>query len=314
MAECGLHATLSRTPNEPQFIGRATRSLWRGLMRCPCCDRRRVRTFSQRSGFQYFACSDCAAIFIDPEVLAKIEDGRSLVRYDDAYWAAELPAARERASGPCLARAAEALYYCRIPVTRFLDIGTGPGYFLDAVERYLPTSAGLFYGVEKFPPPVDQRSSSKRYIVGDLGELDPRFDAGICVEVLEHLTPKMVRKLFTDLAHVATPGAMFLFNTGLPDYVIHEDPAYLDPLVRGHIVSYSVKSLRRLLAGLPFTIRPIRGKTWAFCAELDPSGDWAEDVSQRIWSPRPENVAILDDPIMGSVLKILGRETVAAYL
>jgi len=280
---------------------------------CPCCNSTRIRPYTRRQAFDYFSCPRCGAIFIDPRLIEEIDAGKSLVTYDETYWANELPAARERAYGPCLARAAEVIYYCRVPIHRFLDIGTGPGYFLDAIERYLPGSP-IFYGSEKFPPPNEHRSRSSRYIVGNLGDVANRFEAGMCMEVLEHLTPAMVQALFSELLAVSIPGSLFLFNSGLAEYVRNEDPAYLDPASRGHIVSYTVEALTELLRGIPFTIRSIRGKSWAFCAERQPVEDPKEDITQRVWSPLPENIRILEDAAMGSVLKILGRESIRAYL
>jgi len=206
------------------------------------------------------------------------------------------------------------LYLCRSHVVEEQDIGTGPGYFLSAVEKYLPSRKSVFYGIEKFPPPEQYRVKSENYIIGNIASLPGKFDCGMCIEVLEHLTPNMVKTLFADLARISTPGALYIFNTGMPEYVLKENPAYLDPFNRGHIASYSVEAIKILAEKTGFTIFPIRGKTWAFVAEYMSKSNAREDITDRIWKPVESNLRILSDAEMGSVLKILGLETARAYL
>jgi spermidine synthase len=76
----------------------------------------------------------------------------SATNYQDLYWAKELLAAKSRASGVSIARAAEVFILARKQIKTFLDIGTGPGFFLDAILKYLPDSDATFLGVERFPP------------------------------------------------------------------------------------------------------------------------------------------------------------------
>jgi hypothetical protein len=259
----------------------------------------------------YFECSRCDFIFADTQVLEKADAGEFVREYDTSYWQMELASARERAFGPCMARLAETLLYSRIPVQRFVDIYTGPGFFLDAVQRYLPHVTDRFYGVELYPPPDEFRTKHPNYFVGDLASLEGKFQAGVCIEVLEHLTPRMAAKLAWDLAGISDPQALFLFNTGLVNYVKNEDPAYLDPFKRGHISIWSVSAARKVFEPAGFSVFPISGKTWAFIAEYE-SRDKAGPVNDRIWSPSPENKAILADPGNGSLLYVLGLDTARA--
>nr|WP_245204197.1 methyltransferase domain-containing protein [Ammoniphilus resinae] len=208
---------------------------------------------------------------------------------------------------------AEAFYYSRIPVHKFLDIGTGPGYFLDAVAKYLPNSKEKFYGIEKFPPKEQYYSQSKNYIIGDLCNLEIKFDAGMCIEVAEHLTPKMLKGLIKDLANISNKGALYIFNTGMPEYVLNEDLNYLDPLIRGHIASYSIKSIKILAEELGFSVFPLKGKTWAFVLEYLSQSSSEENIQDRIWSALNHNMNILSDKDMGTVLKVLGLDTSRAY-
>jgi hypothetical protein len=73
-----------------------------------------------------------------------------------------------------------------------------------------------------------------------LDSLESTFDAGVCIEVIEHLTPATLRTLVAQLAGRSRPGSLYLFNSGQPAFVEQEDPAYLDPHGRGHVVSYSI--------------------------------------------------------------------------
>ncbi len=280
---------------------------------CPICRHAAASRVTQVAGHAYFLCSGCGSISIEIETVERLDSGGSLVEYDENYWTNELPAARDRAFGPALARMAEAVHYSRIPIQRFLDVGSGPGFFLDAIARYLPSRIQHFFGVEKFPPPPPHRTNSANFIIGDVSELKFRVDGGICVEVVEHLTPKTLRAMLAALAGVSNPGSLFLFNSGLPEYVLKEDIAYLDPERRGHIVSYSLKAVRLLSRDLGFSVLPIPGKTWAYVLEFQSRATEREDIRSRIWSARPENLQLLTDPEMGSVLRILGLDTARAY-
>lgn len=279
---------------------------------CPVCNSKDITRIKKVRKFNYFQCLNCESIFLEKKYMKMVDEGKRIVHYDDTYWDFELYAAKLRAYGPCLARAAETFYYCRREIHAFLDIGTGPGYFLDAIAKYLPRHSHIFYGIEKFPPEESGRSEHENYLIGDISDMDLKFDAGICVEVVEHLTPTMLRGLFKDLAQVSNPQALYIFNTGLPSYVLNEDIEYLDPTKRGHVGSYSVKGINYLANQFGFTAYPIPGKTWAYCVEFQSNED-VDDMHKRLWKALPENLAKLEDPEMGSVLQILGRETAIAY-
>lgn len=285
-------------------------------VRCPCCGDRESAPHVEVGGFRYFTCLGCGAIFVHPDVLARIDGGEPVLRYDALYWHMEVEAAYGRSREAALARVAEVFYYARRPIERFIDIGCGPGYLLDSLSRLLPAAADRFYGVELFPPPEDQRTKHANYVTGEVGDLDGTFDAGCCIEVIEHLTPHMLSRLFRQLAEKSNPEAMYIFNSGQPDFVRNYDPGYIDPLRRGHIMSYSLKAVAELAGPHGFTVHPLAGKTYAFALErLSNRGSESgpgENLLDRIWKPIPENMRILDDPEMGSVLRILGLETARA--
>ncbi len=287
--------------------------------KCPVCGGRGVfyKLFSSgkyREEYTYYLCENCNCYFIDTSVLDRMDKGEFLIQYDESYWKTELTSAVARSYGPALARMAEAIHYARRPVEKFLDIGTGSGYFLDAIAAYLPEHKSIFYGVEKYPPEEGKTTESPNYFRSDYKDLNMKFDCGMCVEVIEHLTPKMLHGLLKDVAGVSNPGALYIINSGLSDYVAHEDPDYLDPFVRGHIISWSINGIKSICKDLGFSVFPIRGKTWAIAIEYKSTAPLNEDITDRIWSALSENLEILTSEKMGSVLKILGLESVRAYL
>ena len=280
---------------------------------CPVCDATDNPRFRDVDGVAYFDCAACGSLFADRALIDRIDAGQATRVYDDRYWQRELADARQRSFGSSLARVAEVLLYARIPVTHFVDVGTGPGFLLDALSYYLPSSQGRFCGVELFPPDEQHRSKHPNYRVGRLRDVALRFQAGSCIEVIEHLTPKMLRALAEDLAAVSDPQAIYIFNSGNPAYVRWEDPGYLDPHQRGHIMSYSHQALSSIFGPCGFTIFPLKGKNWAFVAEYASRSSPGADLADRIWSPAPENAAVLNDPQTGELMRILGIESARAY-
>jgi hypothetical protein len=247
--------------------------------------------------------------------MKEIDDGRQICPYDAHYWEAELAAARARAFGSALARVAEAVLYCRIPIERFIDIGTGPGYLLDSLSWVMPSSRALFHGVELFPPEPAWRTRHENYTIGSLASFSRPFQCGTCIEVVEHLTPRMLSSMARELAQVSAPGACYIFNTGLTDYVRLEDAGYVDPLRRGHISIWSATALGTVFAPHSFRVHPIPGKSWAVLVEYKyDSAPGSCAITDRIWTPCPENRKLLDDPETGSLMYVLGIDTARAYL
>lgn len=259
---------------------------------CPVCETGRSRWHASIDGYEYFHCGDCGSLHIDSATLDAIDAGSSTRKYDETYWVEELRSARERAGGESLVRAAEAILYARRRVQRFLDVGTGPGYLLDALARQFPGHASVFHGVELFPP--EEHSENPHYFIGSPGDLKGRFDAGVCVEVVEHLTPKMLRELARGLARISAPDSLWLFNTGMPDLVLTQDPGYLDPLRRGHIVSYGLPGIEHIFEPLGFRVSPVPGKNYAWLAEFQPT-EASPDFEWRIQNPLAENRKLLEE-------------------
>ena len=101
----------------------------------------------------------------------------------------------------------------------------------------------------------------------------------------------MLDKMLSDLAGASEPGSLWLFNTGMPDYVRTEDPRYLDPRHRGHIISYSLAGLAPYFEAHGFRVSALPGRSFGFFVEYQPSEDPAFDA--RLYHPVPENLALV---------------------
>jgi 2-polyprenyl-3-methyl-5-hydroxy-6-metoxy-1,4-benzoquinol methylase len=282
---------------------------------CPVCLAGPARLHRPVDGIDYFSCDACGSLFADPAFMARVDAGE-LANYQTTYWESELQAARARGYGVSLARVAETIRMCRLPIARFIDIGTGAGFLLDALAELLPELSDRFYGIEAFPPALAHRSPHAHYRLGTLGTMNEMFEAGVCIEVIEHLSPATLRGLVAQLAARARPGALFLFNSAQPGFVEARDPAYLDPLGRGHIVAYSIAGATSIFAPSGFNIITLPGRQWAFMAEYgvpaEPAG--TEALLHRLWAPHPENIAMLEGARFGPLMIALGLDAARVYL
>jgi SAM-dependent methyltransferase len=282
-------------------------------MQCPICQHeasllREVHTVA------YFKCLKCGSFFAHPDFLAAVDAG-GVENYRDFYWEEEISAARERSFGAGVVRMAETLRMARRPVGRILDIGSGPGFLLDALAELVPSLAERVHGVELFPPPPHERSLSSNYHVGSIADLEGIFDAGVCIEVIEHLTPTILASLLRQLAAKSSPGALYFFNSAQPSFVETVDRNYLDPYRRGHLVAWSVAGARVIFERAGFNVIALPGRDWAFLAEFGPPRvvdlktlvDW-------LWRPAPENIALVRNDRFGPLFETLGLECARCYL
>ena len=264
-------------------------------MTCPICATGNSTFHASIDGYDYLRCDFCESLHVDGSVLDQMDAGKSPRLYDEAYWNEELRSSRERAMGIGLVRSGEAILYATRPMRRFLDIGAGPGYLLDELSKQFPKMPELFHGVELFPP--EEHTHHPNYHLGEIGQLSEIFDGGVCIEVVEHLTPRMLAGLVSGLAKVSAPGSLWLFNTGMPDYVLSQDPNYLDPLHRGHIVSYGLQALALIFEPHGFRVSVVPGKNYAFVAEFNPA-DRQIDFEQRFSNPLAENKRLLEQSML----------------
>jgi 2-polyprenyl-3-methyl-5-hydroxy-6-metoxy-1,4-benzoquinol methylase len=276
------------------------------MTNCLVCQSACTR-FSKVDGYQFFACTGCGLLQIDPAVISRIDSGETVFAYDATYWDKEMESARERAFGIALARAAEVFLCSRREILRFLDIGTGPGTFLDAVAIHLPQISDRFHGVELFPPQEKDRSQHANYRIGHVRDYAPgSIDGGMCIEVLEHLTPRQATGLLAGIAAAGSDGSCFLINTGLADYTRTECPEYLDPAGRGHITSWTVAAVNQLAAPYGLVASAIPGRNWCFL--LEKASAPRPSIEERAASPLPENLAALHGAqAPASPVALLGR-------
>jgi len=284
-------------------------------MICPVCAGTPTSPCRTIDGVDYFRCTPCGSLFADPDFIARVQSGE-VVNYQSTYWASEIKAANERSYGAGLMRSAEAIRLCRIPIYRFIDIGSGTGSLLDAVAGLVPEIADKFYGIEIFPPEPALRSPHPNYRIGTLASLSETFECGVCIEVIEHLPPETLRMLASQLAQRASPGALFLFNSAQPSFVEEHGYTYLDPLGRGHIVSYSVEGVRKIFEPAGFRIIALPGRDWAFLAEYtdEKSEVGVDDLFTRLWTPHPDNMAMLAACRFGPLMIGMGLDSARVYL
>ena len=282
-------------------------------MKCPICQHeasllREVQTVA------YFRCLKCESFFAHPDFLAAVEAG-AVENYRNSYWEHEISAARERSYGAGIVRMAETLRMARIPVRRALDIGSGPGFLLDALAELVPSLAERVHGVERFPPPPQQRSRSPNYHVGSIADLEGTFDAGVCIEVIEHLTPTILASLLRQLAGKSSPGALYFFNSAQPSFVEAANPGYLSPYYWGHLIAWSIAGARMMFEPAGFNLIALPGRDWAFLAEFGPPRPVGiETLVDWLWRPAPENIALVRNDRFGPLFETIGLESARCYL
>lgn len=141
-------------------------------------------------------------------------------------------------------RALELLYLSTIKVQNVLDFGCGLGVTVQLFRDKLELNAvGVDLSAEfaesDYLHRCDLESLLEKYPAG-------HFDAIYSIEVFEHLEdPGHVLSLF---GRLLKPEGKILINTSTQEYLAKYDPerSYIDPLRRGHISIYSLKSLSRL--------------------------------------------------------------------
>lgn len=279
-----------------------------GTLLCAVCGES-AQFWDRIDGCIFTHCSHCGSIALDRQHMERIDNGVSVRTYDDTYWADEMKAARERCWGSSVARAVEAILLCQRPVERFIDLACGSGLLLDSLSHYMPSSRNIFRGVELFPPEQHTRHPGFRHC--GIEDLDEKFDCGVCIEVIEHLTPRMLDEFVAAIAGVSKPDSFFVFNTGLSPFVLSGNASYMDPLRRGHIISYGWSAARTIFERHGFVIHRLGQRDWAFGAEFQPTT--GQPIDQRKWNPLSENFSILNDRLTGMVPAILARESLRAY-
>ncbi len=79
--------------------------------------------------------------------------------------------------------------------------------------------------------------------------------------------------MISDLASVSDKGALFYFNSAQSEFVKNKDPGYLDPYIRGHMISYYLKVLQLLFKEYGFSVIALPWRSWCFLAEYKSKND-----------------------------------------
>jgi SAM-dependent methyltransferase len=245
-------------------------------MQCPICESSSALALT-KDGRPYFQCSSCDFLFHRG---AKEDPGKSALGfYDQSYWEMERNEARRRESEDSFIRALELLYLSGIKVKHVLDFGCGLGITVQMLREKLGLNA---VGVD-LSADFGETKYLHRCEVGALRNLYPPdyFDAIYSIEVFEHLEdPKQVISV---LGTLLKPGGRILINTGTREYLIKHDPelTYIDPLRRGHISIYSLRSLSHLASMIGHRAEFMGARTYAVI--MSPSGELPP-------VPHPDNI------------------------
>ena len=133
----------------------------------------------------------------------------------------------QRASGPTARVSYEWPKRCEWRASRLDGPWTSAAaldLLLDALAELVPSLAERVHGVERFPPPAPERSRSPNYHVGSIADLDGPFDAGVCIEVIEHLTSTILASLLRQLAGKSSPARSPFFP----------QPSFVEAAYTGH--------------------------------------------------------------------------------
>ncbi|MBK8262406.1 MAG: class I SAM-dependent methyltransferase [Nannocystis sp.] len=213
---------------------------------CPACGGTAASIAFVVDGYQHARCGRCASLFVTPlPDLAAIAAVYLGPRYHDE---AHDEAARMRAEGR-----SRAAFLAQRGVRSALEVGCGPGYFLDAAsELGLAVEA-----VDRAPNAAAARARGHRVHdrwFEEHGPPSPRFDAVAMWEVIEHV-PDPRDTLLRARAWLR-PGGLLALSTpsasGLPARLLgRRFPMVAPP---EHLTIFSRRGLHHLLDGAGFQV------------------------------------------------------------
>lgn len=249
-------------------------------MNCPICDGETTPSLT-KDGCRYLQCQSCEFLFHRAELGA--DHDSILPSYDHVYWEMERSEALRRELEDSFVRALELIYLSTVKVEHILDFGCGLGGTIKLLRDKLGLDA---IGVDPFGQ-FQETSYLRKASLRDLRAHYPEayFDAIYSIEVFEHLISP--RDTLSELIHFLRPGGKILINTGTQEFLARHDPdnSYIDPLRRGHISIYSLKTLTHLAEGFGLTAEFLAGRTYMVILQApgQPSPDY----------PIPDNLAVL---------------------
>jgi SAM-dependent methyltransferase len=206
---------------------------------CPACDQLGARPAFTVVGFAHVRCTACGTVFVSP--LPTMDVVQATYLQPDYHETAEASAARMRAEAE-----ARVSIMAAMGVRRIVEVGCGPGHFLDAAR-----DAGMHIeGID--PARTAQDAIARGHVVHRtwLEAFTPAapFDALALWEVLEHL-PHPAQAL-VHMRRWLRPRAVVALSTpsmsGVPARLLGSRFPMVTP--PDHLELFSERGLRRLLA------------------------------------------------------------------
>ena len=214
---------------------------------CPACGHAGARDVFVVDGFRHVRCTRCASVYVTPLPAADVIEAQYLA--PDYHSSAIGQEQRMRAEADARAQVLHG-YGCR----SVLEVGCGPGHFLDACRALGMTVEG----VDRAPTAAGPRS--RGHLVHDVWlqdlELTHQFDAVALWEVLEHLAEP--RTLLQQARRFLRPGGHVALSTpsssGLPARLMGRKFVMVCP--PAHLELFSRRGLQILLDDAGFS--PVR--------------------------------------------------------
>ncbi len=224
---------------------------------CPICQSPSVKALTKEER-PYYRCGQCDFLFHRPEMGRPEEPARKF--YDEGYWQMERTEALRREKDEGFMRALELLFISTIKVQNILDFGCGLGVTVRLLRERLGLNA---VGVD-ISADFEEADFLHRCDLDELREKYPPqyFDAIYSIEVFEHLEDPV--QVLSALHSFLKPGGKILINTCTQEQMAKYDPemTYIDPVRRGHISIYSLKSFSQLASAIGYISEFLAGRRY----------------------------------------------------
>ncbi len=225
---------------------------------CPACAHQAARFAFTVAGFRHVRCTACATLYVAE--LPSATDLEATYLAPDYHQSAATEALRMRNEADARARILRK-FGCR----DVLEIGCGPGYFLDAVRDLGMHVEGVDRAVTATAPRQRGHTIHDCWLQ-DLAPVTPRFDVVAMWEVIEHVADPVA--LLTQAKQWLRPGGFLALSTpsssGVPARVL--GPRFPMVCPPDHLALFSRDGLTRLLARTGFD--PLR---WTSFSGLAPA-------------------------------------------